>query len=1077
MRFNNIVYQKIRFAGLLLIVFLFSVPVNAQAQKEKKARQVLEAVLKIVDESGTPIPNANVVVGEGLVHTQSAQDGTVTFKSYPESIVTISAPLYEPKISTVIELIQNATVTLGHAKMYMTSDDDVALPFTTIKKRFLTGPETVIDGSYFSHYPSTDIRNSLTGISSMYDIRELDGSPGVHPMEGYQNLNLLSTSTMGATDKFGGMPYVMVDNVPVDLQEYVLDPAEIESATLVKGILGTTMYGPAATGGVLYIKTKIGMKNERMLHIDIENGISTVDRMPSYVSGSEFAQLQNTAKANSGILTGIYSNQQIAGFANNDPYDLKYPSTDFQDMMLDKTKEFRRVNMSSSGGNDIIQYNSYLGYAGEGDIINMGAKSDYNRITTRQNVNVKINDQFTALFGFYGNLSFRRSPSYGYDPEYTSENTDNATLTINELPSILNDIHSTPPVAYPIYAFTDTTTKPPTPWYGVSALYNNNLIGNIKDQGFYTDRGRTGASYLKLIYDADKFIKGLKSITSFGFNIHNLVRVGKTNDYLSYNVDTATLALTRNSSHSLIKQTDLLKLMDYYFQRYSFNEVLSYDRQFANSTLQSTLTYNQLLTYINGVEEPQRARNTAFSMLYTIKDKYSLQGVLNYAGTSVFDKDYRNILNWAFGGGYVISDEAFMSNMKAINYLKIRAQGGVAGNESFYQNLFYVDRWSSTSSTSTSTLWGFGPLTSSPTWFGSVQDNGVNRSYLSRTGNPVLTWEKRKEFNAGFDAVLFNNSVTLNMTYYNWLVDGSISQVSNILPFLAGYNGARPYLNYNQTRYNALGLDFTYTKKVGQAIVVVGGNATTAKGMRVKYDQPDYRFDYQDRIGKPSDAIFGQHYLGKFASDDEALVVPQLFDAVLKEGDLKYEDMNSDGVVDDLDQSMIGHSSPRLYYGVNIAVKYKNFDLFVLGSGRAFYDVALNNPYYWNGWYSSDGSNNNYSTFTRDNIGGAYPRLTYNKVNNNFILSEFWLTKGDFFKIQNVELGYTIPAHKLQFMAGRAVRIYVRGANLLTFSQLKDVDPETIYTGNVNGNSTNLAAGVNVYPLFKTISAGVKLNF
>lgn len=286
----------------------------------------------------------------------------------------------------------------------------------------------------------------------MYDVRELDGLSGLHPMEGYQNLNLLSTSSMGATDKFGGMPYVMVDNMPTDLQEYVLHPAEIESATLVKGILGTTMYGPAATGGVLYIKTKYGTKNERMLHVDVEKGVSVVDRMPGYVLGADYATLHNQARVNSG-LPELYTSAQIAGFAQNNGYDLQYPSADYANMMLDKTMEFQRVNMSSSGGNDIIQYNSYLGYAGEGDIINLGAKADYNRITTRQNVNVKINDQFTALFGFDATFSSRRSPSYGYDPDYTSENTNNSTLTITELPSILNDLHGTPPVAFPIWAY------------------------------------------------------------------------------------------------------------------------------------------------------------------------------------------------------------------------------------------------------------------------------------------------------------------------------------------------------------------------------------------------------------------------------------------------------------------------------------------------------------------------------------------------------------------------------------------------------------------------------------------------
>jgi hypothetical protein len=625
-------------------------------------------------------------------------------------------------------------------------------------------------------------------------------------------------------------------------------------------------------------------------------------------------------------------------------------------------------------------------------------------------------------------------------------------------------------VAFPIWANYDSTTN--TPWYGVSAIFNNNPIGNVVDQGYYTDRGRTGASNLALNFDASKWVPGLKSTTFFGFNIHNTVRIGKTNDYLAYTVDPVTLSITRFTGHSLVQQTANLKLMDYYFQRYSFYEELSYDKTFTNSTLQSSLTYSQVTTFINGVEEPQRQRNTVLSALYTIKDKYSVHGVLNYSGNSSFDKEYRNILNWAVGGGWVLSDEGFMQNIKAINYFKLRAQGGISGNETYFPNLYYVDRWTSTSSTSTTTPWGFGALSSSPTWFGTTRDDAVTRSYLSRTGNPILTWEKRQEFNAGFDAVLFNNKLNFDVTYYNWLVDGSLSQVSNIIPLLAGYNGARPYYNYNQTRYNYIGADLKFNQKFGDVLMIIGANFTTGKGERVKYDEPAYRFDYQNRTGKPSDAIFGQTNIGKFESDAEALVVPQLFDAVLHEGDLKYQDLNTDGVVDDQDASMIGNSSPRLYYGVNLTLKYKNFDFFILGSGRAFYDVALNNPYYWNGW-----GDNTYSNFVKDNIGGAYPKLTYYKVNNNFLNSTFWLTKGDYFKIQNLELAYTIPSEKLQFMGGRAVRIYIRGANLLTISSIKDVDPETIRTADVNGTSTNLCGGVNAYPLFRTFSAGVKFNF
>jgi hypothetical protein len=497
-----------------------------------------------------------------------------------------------------------------------------------------------------------------------------------------------------------------------------------------------------------------------------------------------------------------------------------------------------------------------------------------------------------------------------------------------------------------------------------------------------------------------------------------------------------------------------------------FYERISYEKSFDNSNLQAAAMYHQTLSYINGIEEPQRQRSYLGTLMYNLHDKYQFQGVLNYAGNSSFAKDYRNMLNWAVGGAWIVTDESFIAENSFLNYLKLRIQGGIVGNETYFPNLYDVDRWSSTSTTSTTTPYGFGPYTSNR-WFGTTTEAAINRSYLSRTGNPILTWEKRAEINAGLDAVLFNEKITLGITYYNVLEDGSISQTTSNMPYVAGYNGTRPYQNYNQTRYNALGTDLNFTQNFGDLRITIGANATTSKGKRVKYDEPQYRNDYQIRTGKISDAIFGYRYLGKFATNEEAQggggTPLQLFDARLFKDDLKYADLNNDNFVDETDQEVIGNSSPRLYYGINLSMKYKNFDLFILGAGRAFYDLALTNSWYWNGW--SDNAPNTYSDFVAENIGGAYPRLTYYKVNNNFVTSEFWLTNGSYFKIQNVELAYTIPASMLQFMAGRAVRLYVRGANLFTLSGVKDVDPESINSG------------VEVYPLFRTFSGGVKFNF
>jgi hypothetical protein len=656
-------------------------------------------------------------------------------------------------------------------------------------------------------------------------------------------------------------------------------------------------------------------------------------------------------------------------------------------------------------------------------------------------------------------MSIRRSPNYGYDPQYTSEGTDNPALTLLEFPSVLRDINTIPPIAFPLHAAYDDISN--VPWYGVSQAFptsqpngiiSHNPVGGLENQGYYTETGRNGAANIALDYDMGGILDGLTSKTFVGFNLFNLVRIGKAEDYIAYFANPSVSAATGNDT--ILLMANQIKLMDYYFQRFSIYENLNYEKTFTNSALRSSLTYYLGSTFKNGIEEPQRQQNAVFTTSYTYNDKYTILGVLNYAGTHSFAKDKRYALFPSVGASWIISEESFMSGLTFLNFLKLRAQAGILGNEIDLPPFYYVDRWNINTSGTT-----FGPYSSNQ-WFGSTGDGSVPRSYLQRTGNPDLTWETAKEFSLGFDALLMNEKLSLEVTYYNNVRDGQIVQVINNLPYLAGLSGARPVYNYNKTKYYGLETGLQYSERSGDLFYSIGVSGVIQNSERLKYDQPNYRNEYQNRVGKPTDAIFGQTYLGKFTSDAEALVVPQRFDDVLHTGDLKYKDLNGDGIVDDNDQSQIGHAAPRLYYSLNARVAYKNFELALIGTGKAFYQVGLTNEYFWNGW-----GDDTYSNFVRDNIGGDYPRLTYYKVNNNFLTSDFWLRDGGYFKLQNVELAYNLPSKITGVIGGRLIRLYVRGANVLTLSKIKDVDPES------------LSSGVTGYPLYKTFTGGIKFNF
>ena len=842
MKFQYLLFQKFRFIGVLLICLLFLGTAQAQKKTNKKAK-VTNVTLQVTDESGKPMPNAQVVVGEGVIHTETDAKGMQTFQAYPTDFVTVSAPGYEKSVVLVEGLLTNSSVKLVKSMLLMTGSDDVPLPFVTLKKRKLTNSSRVLLGSQLEKYPSTDLRNSFTGLVPGMDILERYGTTGMSAEEKLGNFGAMEKVNLYMR---GRSPIFIIDDVPTDITEMQLDPQEIETATIIKDIVAKTMFGPQAADGVIFIKTKRGKKNERILSVNGEYGISKIDRFPQWVSGAEYATLNNLARTNSG-LTPNYTSEAIAKYALNNPYDMYHPSNNYRDMLLKDTKSFKRVNASSQGGNDIVQYYANLAYDGDGDIYKMGPKSDYNRISTRANLDIRINELIKVQFDFYGGLTLRRSPNYGYDSNYGEDDSDDGTLDIYEFDRLLDDITVISPIAFPVYANNDPSLE--APWFGVSKpTFSNNPVGRLIDNGYYTESGRSGNASLALNYDMKNFINGLSSKTFVNFQGFNMLRIGKAEDYIAYNVDPSltaagadTIILTK--SHDGVDMPGQAKLHDYYFQRFGVYQTFAYDQTFGKHDIQSTLTYYISKTSQNGIEEPRRQQNGIWSANYTYNNKYMLQAVANYAGTYSFAKGKRYAMFPAVGLGWVVSGEKFMSKLKFIDYLKLRAETGRLGYEGntspYYYNSVITYNTSGTK---------FGPA---PTgyWFGSSEDKTQYQTYPSRTGNPNITWETRKEISAGLEALLFKQKLSVEVNYYNNLRDGQITQLSNTLPYTAGLSGAKPYFNYNKTRYTGIETAIQYTDKIGKFEYSIGGNATTQKSEIVKIDEPNYRFPLPKQSG------------------------------------------------------------------------------------------------------------------------------------------------------------------------------------------------------------------------------------
>lgn len=1059
MKFYKISFQNIKIIILSLLLLSFTEKIVAQDKIKEKTKNINVSIF-VMDSDGNALSNVQVIVGEGIIHATTDANGTLYFQAKIKDFVTFSLLGYEKKVVLVDELLSENKVVLKKSKLFMNSEDAVPLPFISLKKRHITGSSSVLTGNQLEMYPSTDIRNTFTGLANGVVVQELQGAPGLSAEETMGSFNVTEKIKISAR---GLTMMHIIDDIPTDITEMPLDPNEIESATFIKDIVGKSMYGPAGANGIIFIKTKRGRANERIFNANLEYGTKIIDRFPEIVSGADYAHLNNMARINSG-LEPLYSEADIAAYARNDPYDMYHPSVNFRKMMLNNSMNFQRANISSSGGSNNVQYFAHLGYNGEGDLYKIGETADYNRLNARSNLDIKINEFIKIKFDFFGGLSISRSPNYGYVTDFTSESSSkNPILSINEFGKIINDINKIPPIAFPVYANNSPELK--TPWYAVTSQYGQNPIGNIEETGYYTETGRNGVVNFDLKYDMSSILHGLKSHSSIGFNTYNLLRIGQVENYNAYIVkpsETANLkdTITLTRVHESVDQSEQVNLHDYFFQRFAFYETLSYTKTWGKSYIQSSATYNQSKVSRDHRKEPYRQQTGILTAVYSLDDKYNIQGVLNYAGSSSFSKDERYILSPTIGIGWVISEERFLKNVNFLNYLKLRAETGILGYESFLSPYYYRDDWSHNSSGSQ-----FGP-SSANQWFGSATDNLVYRTKPNRIGNPELSWEKRREFNAGIDAFLLNYKLNIEINYYNQLRDGIVTNVKNVIPYVAGISSWNPRFNQNKYRYFGWEVALQYTNNIGKFNYSIEGNATIADSKIEKYDEPNYRYDYQSRVGQPVDAIRGLKYLGNFISDEEALIVPQLYDDVLHKGDLKYEDKNDDGVIDDNDISMIGHSSPRLYYALNAKFSYKKVELSVIGTGNAFYDINMSSIYYKNGW-----GDDNYSKFVLDNLGGAYPKLTYYKINNNFVTSDFWLTKGGFFKIKNAELALNVPIDKLKLTSVRGIRIFIRGANLFTFTKVKDIDPESPKSGQRSDTNEGL------YPLFTSLSGGLKLTF
>ena len=848
-------------------------------------------------------------------------------------------------------------------------------------------------------------------------------------LEVSRNGGTMSTTTIS---KGISTSVCFIDDVPVPMDLIYLDPNQIESISYLSDAVDKALYGPRATYGAFYIRTKSGGWNQPFtVRASVESGIDFVDWMGEYADGVEYARLNNQARAAAGY-TQLYSEEAIAGFAQGNPYDRRYPNVDWRSFLLRNWKPLSRAGLDVSGGTRNIKYHMALNGVHDEDLFKVGPPTDYNKINLTSRITARIDRYITAGASFMGMLSYNRANR-----------------------SSLFGADGVIPVAFPIalgisQGQTDLDgDKAGTTIYAVSRSFTTNPYALVTDGGFITTRLRSGLFSADLDIDMSWLLKGLSARAAVSFLSNYTLQSGKTNDYLAYYWEPAG-DIVDLSTHQGVKASAKSLLGTSTYQDFSTYAQLKYVLERGGHALRLSGTGYLSSTSRASSSYYERYVTAIAAAAYNYKERYLADLTVNATGSSQYAREGRWRAFPAFGLAWVASKEPWMEDASWLDDLRLTAKLGWLGEYwTTGSNFLYEGTYTSGSSVT------YGPAPNGQ-WFGS-DTQSVPVTTIERLANRNLTWPVVRQADLGVSMGL-RCGLEMEAKWFSLRRMGLISNTMDRFNPSYGWNGIVWYDNSTETLTRGIEGAIRFHRHSGDWDWSVGTTFASWNSWNTKLVRDDYLYPWQKQTGRSTGAYVALECIGKFETQEQIATLPKYDQTGTKIGDLRYRDLNDDGVIDANDQKVVGNTIPKLCLSPTADLRWRNWELNLVGVGRFGYDTALSGNYFRGG--SGDG---NYSAFIRDNIGGAYPRLSYLASATNGLNSTFWLRHISWFKLRSAELAYNLPVR--EGVPVKGVRLSLKGGNLFTLTNLKEMDPE--YT----------TAGISSYPFYKSVMLGVKLTF
>ena len=843
----------------------------------------------------------------------------------------------------------------------------------------------------------------------------------------------------------GNLPIVIIDGVKRPSNNVL--PSEIEQITFLKAAQAVVLYGPKGAKGAIVIITKRGKVDGLQIDVNANTGFHVAKEFPEYLGSAEYMTLYNEARLNDG-LDPRYTQMDIYNHASGlNPY--RYPYVNyFSDEYVRKVYNRSEGTLEIQGGGARAHFYTNINYYRTEDLINFGpAKDNYtDRFSVRGNVDLVVNRQISG----FANATATFYNAHKNKGDFWSD-AANMRPNFPENAAPLIPLDMVDPNASKALAILGKSLNLLDGKYFPGGTKSNtqNAIADCYFGGKTTDVSRQFQFDAGIIYDMDKFVKGLKFKTQFAIDYAAKYSLSYNNKYAvfiptwsNYNSQDAIVALAQEGDEIVTGHMSMANSS--YRQTISWNGHFDYERIFAGKHhVTAMLLANMYTTTSSGTYHRYANPNIGLQAGYDFMERYFAEVGLAGVHSARLPEGNREAISPSFTLGWNMAKERFMEGsfvddlLLSASYSDLNEDIDVYMGDRYYY--LYDALWATNNS-------GF-------TWNEGSQTNLTN-STASR--NPSLSFIHRKEFSASLHGSFFNKLITTDLTFFNTNMDGFIIQSPTIFPshLQGGLNTGTFKPTINNDIQNRKGLDFSITaqKQFGQVFAQLGVVGTYLKTNYKKYDELlDQWTQHQNREGRPLDVIWGYKCLGFYTENDfkrneqgelttslrDDLPKPQIGGAI-RPGDLKYQDVNGDGNLDSKDQVDLGKSGTfgaPLTLGVNLTLKYKNFTLFLLGNGQfGAYGMKNNGYYYMSG--ESKYSVNARGRWTPATASTAtHPRLSSLGSANNAAASTFWIYSTDRFNLRKVQLTYDFPEEMFTGKWVKALSVYVAGSDLLTISK------------------------------------------